>query len=150
MALYTFAYTAFQIPASVPFPNGQTVYRPYLVADVKAPATGKSVRAFVWPDSGADQCVFPLSFASLLGLDPLKMPMQMTGGVGSAANVTHYADIEVQIPVTQTASISFSVFAGFTAGLEAQGIGLLGQSGFFEKFQVVFSHSSKTFQILTP
>jgi hypothetical protein len=150
MALYTFAYTAIPIQPSTPFPNGQTVYRPYLIADISAPLTGRSVRTLVWPDSGADQCVFPLSFASLLGLDTLNMPMQMTGGVGSAANVTHYADVEVQIPVPNAPTISFGAFAGFTAGLEAQGIGLLGQSGFFERFTVTFNHGGKLFQILSP
>jgi hypothetical protein len=77
------------------------------------------------------------------------MPMQLTGGVGSSANVTHYANVEIQIPVTNLPTISFACFAGFTAGMESQGIGLLGQCGFFEKFRVAFDHSSKLFHIDT-
>ena len=74
------------------------------------------------------------------------MPMHLTGGVGSAANVTHYAQVHVRIPL-QDVTLFFTTYAGFTVGLEAQGIGLLGQSGFFENFTVAFDHRSRTFDI---
>ncbi|HXA05242.1 MAG TPA: hypothetical protein VNY30_10410, partial [Bryobacteraceae bacterium] len=45
--------------------------------------------------------------------------------------------------------VSIYVYAGFTVGLEAQGIGLLGQAGFFERFTVCFSHTAKQFHIDT-
>ena len=145
-----FQYTEIAIPPSLPFPNGQTIYRPYLIADVFGAAAGLSVRCIVWPDSGADQCVFPLSFASSLGFDPLVMPMQMTGGVGNAGNATYYGDIIIQIPIIDEPPITFTTYAGFTEGLSAQGIGLLGQSGFFEKFIVAFDHGQRLFRIEAP
>jgi hypothetical protein len=74
--------------------------------------------------------------------------MHMTGGVGSMGNSTYYAEIEIQIPINLTSPpISFTVFAGFTAGLEAQGIGLLGQSGFFDRYKVTFDHNAKLFHV---
>lgn len=95
-----------------------------------------------------------LSFASLIGLDPLQMPMQMTGGVGSMANATYYADIEIQLriagPNGPIPVISFRTYAGFTPGLEAQGIGLLGQVGFFENYCATFDHPNKLFHIELP
>lgn len=77
------------------------------------------------------------------------MPMQLTGGVGSSANVTYYATIEIQLRVSgaPVPMISFKTYAGFTAGMEAQGVGLLGQSGFFENFQTTFDHKNKLFHI---
>jgi hypothetical protein len=130
---YTFGYTPITIPPSAPFPNGQVVHRPYLITNLVAPSTAQTFVCYVWLDSGADQCVFPLSFAAALGLDPLKMPMHMTGGVGSAANSTYYAEIEIQIPINLTTPpISFTVFAGFTPGLEAK---------------VSFDHTSKLFYV---
>ena len=141
----TFEYTAVTIPPSDAFPQGQAIYRPYLFAQIGA--AGATLRCIVWPDSGADHCVFPLSFALALGLDPLKMPMQLTGGVGSVANPTYYSPLRIAIPIDHAPTLSFDTNAGFTAGMEAHGIGLLGQSGFFETFQVTFNHRGRTFSI---
>ncbi len=46
----------------------------------------------------------------------------------------------------------FSIDAdvGFTPGLEAQGIGLLGQDGFFDRVKAVFDHAQDLFHIETP
>jgi hypothetical protein len=148
MAVYSFEYTPIPIPPSPPFPSGQLLYRPYLIASVIFKTTRRDLTCLVWLDSGADQCVFPLSFAIALGMDPLTMPMQMTGGVGNAGNATYYGEIEVQIPLNlDLPPISFPVLAGFTAGLEAQGIGLLGQSGFFERHRVTFDRAKRLFHI---
>jgi hypothetical protein len=109
----------------------------------------------VWPDSGADQCVFPVSFAIALGLDPLTMKQQITGGVGNSGNVTYYEDLTIEVGQFTNASgapsfqvqLSFQTYAGFTVGLDAQGLGLLGQCGFFENYHVTFEHKSRQFHI---
>jgi hypothetical protein len=78
------------------------------------------------------------------------MKSHMTGGVG-ATNVTYYETITVQIPIMNAdgtiTALSFDTHAGFTAGMEAQGIGLLGQAGFFEHFSVQFNHKARIFSI---
>lgn len=99
------------------------------------------------PDSGADHCVFPASFLPVLGLDPLSMKMQMTGGVGSTANVTHYAEVAIEIPIEPGVSLAAEVFAGFTPGLEGSGLGLLGQDGFFSRFRLTFDHGASLFHV---
>jgi hypothetical protein len=78
------------------------------------------------------------------------MKMQMTGGVGNTANATYYGNVRVNILLAPNSlPLSFTVLAGFTAGIEAQGLGLLGQLGFFENFGVSFNHSNKVFHIDT-
>jgi len=116
-------------------------------AEVIVPSTGKSVTGLVWPDSGADHCIFPLLVTSLLGLDPLNMKMHPTGGVGSQANLTYYEMVEIRMPVPNGTPLSFRTYAGFTQGADALGMGLLGQSGFFETFRVQFDHAAKVFHI---
>ena len=96
-------------------------------------------------DSGADNCVFPASFAGALGLDLLQMKSNLTGGVGSTANVTHFDTIEIDFGAGP-----FEVYAGFTAGMDLHGIGLLGQAGFFDRFDVMFSHKTGQFHINLP
>ena len=85
------------------------------------------------------------------------MKQQLTAGVGNSGNVTYYAEIQIDAGIYRQdpAGIysifdvvaSFETYAGFTLGLETQGIGLLGQSGLFENFQVAFDHKNKQFHI---
>lgn len=145
MPRISFPYHGFPLDPTPPFPNGQTVWRPWAVAVLTAP-NGQQLQCLCWPDSGADHCVFPLSFAIALGLDPLQMKSHMTGGVGNSGNVTVYETIKISL----NHSIEFSAYVGFTAGLEAQGIGLLGQSGFFSSYVVTFDYANRQFHIEAP
>lgn len=83
------------------------------------------------------------------------MKQQITGGVGSTGNVTHYANLTIEIgnmtDVNGTMSFSslltFKAYVGFLAGLESQGIGLLGECGFFENYPVTLDHKNRVFHI---
>lgn len=81
------------------------------------------------------------------------MPQHMTGGVGNSGNVTHYGHVNIEIgffagtPPNFLPKVSFTAYAGFTTGLESQGIGLLGQCDFFENFSVTLDHKNKVFHI---
>ena len=70
------------------------------------------------------------------------MKSHMTGGVGNAGNTTIYETIKITI----NQSIEFEAYVGFTAGLEAQGLGLLGQSGFLAgtEFRLIMPGRSST------
>jgi hypothetical protein len=97
-------------------------------------------------DSGADYCTFPLSFAKALGFDLLAKQPGEIAGVGNSKVEVFYWDVEIDFPgVTK-----FRAFVGFTNGLEAQGFGLLGQTGFFDRFKTIFDHSSKFFHVEIP
>jgi hypothetical protein len=154
MARETFPYIAFSLPATEPFPNGYTVYRPLVYSRLTAP-NGNTLFCVSEVDSGADQCVFPVSFAIALGLDPLTMKQQITGGVGNNGNVTHYGDVTIEVGVMVDVNgvlafapkFSFTTYAGFTAGLESQGIGLLGECGLFENHLVTLDHKNRVFHI---
>ena len=69
----------------------------------------------------------------LLDLDPLKTPVQPTRGVGGVV-LTYFADVLVEL----RGQSPILVYAGFTEGLETVGVGLLGQVGFFDRFNVHF------------
>ncbi len=95
------------------------------------------------PDSGADACLFPLSLAKLLKVDVLSLPKSLTGGLGSAANLTYWDAIAVDLGH----GIVFSSYKGFTQGMDPMGLGLLGQDGFFERYRVEFMLSKRVFMI---
>ena len=142
MAKASYIYVPFSIAPSEAHPAGSTSYRPLALATIKA-SNGESLRWVVLPDSGADACLFPLTLAIMLKLDVLNLPKAMTGGVGSQSNTTYYANLEIDMGN----EIVFQTYAGFTQGMDSVGMGLLGQSGFFENHHVEFRHSEKIFTV---
>jgi hypothetical protein len=81
-----------------------------------------------------------------LGIDPLTAPVEMMSGVGTEGAPTHFADISIDLQ----GLIHFPVFAGFTTGLDPIALGLLGQVGFFDRFNLTFRLSEKTCLIEIP
>src|SRR6185312_1230877 len=142
MAKISYDYTPVELAASEPYPQGITMYRPL----IRATITASNVNSLPWlvmPDSGADACLLPVSLASLLKLDVLRLPKDLTGGVGSSANVTYYDTVTLNLG----SGLEFKAYAGFTAGMDNVGFGLLGQNGFFDKYNVEFLHRQKRFTI---
>lgn len=132
MAVHPLAYSYIPISPNPAFPNGRTAARPLLKLTLVNGAKQLSCYAII--DSGADHCVFPRSFMAPLGLDALTTPIELTAGVGSTSVPTHFSNIEIDMQ----GIIKFPLYAGFTVGLEAMGLGLLGQSRFFDRFNVHF------------
>ena len=97
-------------------------------------------------DSGADHCVFPRSFMQPLGLDPLTAPTEGLAGVGNQGVLTHFSHVTLDLQ----GMVQLPVFAGFTIGLEHWGLGLLGQSGFFERLSINFDLPRGVFEIDIP
>jgi len=142
MARATYHYSAFELAPDEAHPSGSTAHRPLILATVTAPG-GAWFPCLALADSGADVCLFPFKLAVQLQLDIENLPKSLTGGVGSAANLTYYDTVSIDLGD----GIKFSAYVGFTQGLDAAGFGLLGQSGFFEQFRVEFDHKRKTFSI---
>jgi hypothetical protein len=142
VAKIPYPYTAFPLTANEVYPQGFVAHRPLAIATITA-SNGESLRWLVLPDTGADACLFPLSLAILLKLDVLKLPKCLTGGVGSQANTTYYDTLTIDLDN----GIIFKAYAGFTQGMDSVGMGLLGQDGFFDTYNVEFRHSDKEFVI---
>jgi hypothetical protein len=78
--------------------------------------------------------------------------MYTRGGCSTSTVSTYYADIEIHIDFAVNGNNMQIAFtrAGFTVGMETQGIGLLGQQGFFENYKTSFDRKGKTFGIELP
>src|SRR5712692_6940893 len=94
----------------------------------------KQFSCYAIVDSGADFCTFPLSFAIQLGLNPLQGRSQPTAGLGSANVPTYFWNLTINL---QQLAV-FDAYTGFTTGMDAWGLGLLGQDGFFDRFPTQF------------
>jgi len=130
-------------PAGYGLLEGHVAYRPVVV--VHLVVEQRRIRCLSIIDSGADHCVFPLSFALRLGFNPIGETPVMTGGVGSAGIPMYYWKIAIDLGLAQT-----EVTAGFTEDMDSKGYGLLGQHGFFDRFRVQFDLPNKAFWIEFP
>ncbi len=142
MAKVEFAYSHIPIAPSEASPNGRIARRPLAEAKVTA-SNGRTARLRTLLDSGADSCVLPLTLAMALRLDTPRLPKALTGGVGSQANVTYYDDLTIDLGN----GIVFTAYVGFTQGMDAIGLGLLGQDGFFDKYNVDFRNAEGIFTV---
>jgi hypothetical protein len=125
--------------------GNQIRFRPMVDLILLAP-NGESVQRSALVDSGADFCSFPLTTATMLGLDIRTLPRALTAGVGSDSNMTYFSDLTINLEN----GVIFETRVGFTAGMNSAGFGLLGQEGFFANYNVEFRHRDRSFLIETP
>jgi hypothetical protein len=71
------------------------------------------------------------------------MASSNTAGVGGSMVPTFYWPVKIEFPGV----LALDVYAGFTAGLDNVGLGLLGQNGFFDRAKVLFDHKAGLFHV---
>ena len=145
MPSFSFDYDRYESTPSAAHPHGRTVLRPWLTARVSMAYGEPFMSCTACLDTGADDCVFPFPIAERIGLDIASMPKGETVGVGGKKDI-YYANacIEILLPPGQGNSMVFKTRVGFVQDL---GIGLLGQVGFFDRFDVSFSQRRGIFTI---
>ena len=141
MAKYPIPYTFFAVSGSQAFPKGRQAPRPVLGLALINGTRRLNCVGIV--DSGADYCVFPRSFMPALEISPLSTPSEPGAGVGSYT-LTHFHNVTMDFGV-----LRIPVYAGFTDGLDHWGVGLLGQSSFFDRFKIHFDLPGGIFEIET-
>lgn len=142
MPLYRFPYTFVPKGTTAAFPTRTSTPRPILPVKLQSATATWTAGAIV--DSGADDCVFPVSFASHLGLDIANNTRTFIfGGAGSKNQTAYFFDLKV----TFGDFVSYKLPIGFSSALESVGIGLLGQNGFFENFAVSFDLANRHFYL---
>lgn len=138
-------YTPIIIPARGRDPQ-KIIYSPLLDTFLyfKDKETNFSFRSVV--DSGADFCVFPARYGSIIGLDVKGgRPVQTYGVGGEETLYFHRISVGVNIR-EQLWKISAEV--GFSYKMDRKGAGLLGRQGFFDQFtEVAFNQTKKMFRI---
>jgi len=106
---------------------------------------GVRVRPFLaLVDSGAVDCIFPESLGTVLGIDvPSGQPRNFYGLANQEAQGFMHA---VELQVT-----GFDHWIGIEVGFVVGGDvpPLLGQSGFFDHYQIVFERFRRTFEVNT-
>jgi hypothetical protein len=120
--------------------NSGNLPRPQL--PVRITAGGQTIHTTALVDSGADDTVFPVSYAKALGIDLTSLPVTETRGVGTQHNITYHATVTLGI-IFCGHEYSYRSAVAFIAGDSE----LLGQSGFLDHFRVTLDRTKKQFVI---
>jgi len=134
----SFPYTRYEVsePGSK---KRKHVYRP--VIPVQILSGKKSVCFDALVDSGADGCTFPGWVAKMVGKDVEDGRPKIFSGIGGAVlSFKHKVRLSVE-------GITFPMEAYFSHEWDDLPFGLLGQSGFFSRFDVAFSWRSKSIRL---
>jgi hypothetical protein len=126
-----------KVPTRLPvFPQGDVYYRlrPIVEIAVIGPKGQRFVKATV--DSGSDDTIFPLALAKTLGIDLTNAPRGRSTAVGGHIFEYPYAEVTLQLEVGGDEKVTWSAIVGFSDARRK--LGLLGQSGSFELFNILF------------
>jgi clan AA aspartic protease len=115
------------------------VARPYLPITVKNPDTNKQIQVYALIDTGADECAFPASFASLLGHNLLAgQQKKISTGNGITIAYSHIAHIIIDEFSTEDVLIDF---------MPNLYIPLLGVKSFLSNFILTIDYPNKIFSL---
>jgi hypothetical protein len=89
--------------------------------------------------------MFPAVFAAQIGLELTSGRPYVFSGAGSRGHLAYFFDIEIEIAGT----LKYQLAVGFTPAMDAARVGLLGQNGFFDRFNVSFLLRQGTFVLET-
>lgn len=143
MAKFSANYSLVPIKSSEAFPKRTSTYRPYL--NVTLIHGERTFRCHATADSGADDCVFPSIFASCIGLNLTAGRPYLFSGAGSQDQVAYFFDIEIEIG----GGPRYHLPVGFAQTMAISRVGVLGQNGFFDRFDVHFLLRERKFILKT-
>lgn len=87
-------------------------------------------------DSGADDCIFPAAIGRLLGLTVEAGRKQPFMGAGAYSNLAYFHEVALGFTLDNT-SFRFKAYLGFSTAMDIPKIGLLGRTGFFDRFEAI-------------
>ncbi len=137
MAVYKFPYAWFPCGSSPAFPQRKRILRPVVSTTLIHKDVQVPVLALL--DSGADDCIFPHQIGVQLGLKVEEGLLQTFAGAGSKGNRAYFHSLKLIVG----GQISLSCRVGFTKAMDEAGLGLLGQTGFFDHFRVTFDYQTR-------
>lgn len=128
----------------VKFGGGKkAIYRPMINIGLKYKEKGTDVNYYVLVDSGADFNIFDWGIAEILGLKKKDgKEIEFSGVTGKKAKAFLYNVVLV------VGGQDHIVKSAFSSDIASQnGIGVLGQKGFFDLYKVEFNYSKKVIKL---
>lgn len=143
-----FPFVSLPAPPTAAFPNRTQIRRPILQLTLQR--GNLRVAALALVDSGADECIFPASLGTVLGV-PIPNPNVLVfSGTANQPQNAYFDTVHVRVwTFANPAQLAFEfdLFAGFCDTLEHVGLGLLGQNGFFSRYKIAMDHAQNSMEI---
>lgn len=92
-------------------------------------------------DSGADDCLFPREVAEYLGLPLKRDAIHHYGGIGAGSITALFGSVTLEVGKWTLRDF----YAGFSDAPSV--VPILGQNGFFSKFEVTFNRSMELLKL---
>lgn len=142
-----FPYAVFPARPDAAFPHRQSITRPILTITLEN--NGLSIATFAIVDSGADNCLFPASLAPQLGIAVPNPNAYVFTGTSEHGQIAYFGTVQASIwnGKPDESPMTFPLYAGFCETLEHVGMGLLGQDGFFSRFNIQFEYAANFFDV---
>jgi len=144
-----FPFVVFPSQPSGAFPGVKTVKRPLLFLTFQRGQ--KIINGLAVVDSGADECIFPASWAAQLDIAIPNQNTYVFSGTADAPQLAYFENIQIHVWNNAVSpsqiAFSFDLYAGFCETLEHVGMGLLGQNGFFSRFPIRVDNAKNSFDI---
>lgn len=122
------------------FPNRHIVVRP--VVDIRLLWNNRVTQYRVLIDSGADFCIFHSDIANFLKI-PVKDGKKLTFyGTGGSPQIAYFHTIQIEI-----GGWPMDLYCGFSYDMQSLPYGLLGQTGFFDRFKIEFDYRNKRIEL---
>lgn len=136
-----FNYQAYPASPNKAFPNRRSALRPIL--NIKLLFNDKSVKYPVLLDSGADFCIFHAEIAAdLLNLKVKNGKPLTFYGTGGEPQTAYFHKINIEL-----GGFDFDLYCGFSFDMKKLPYGILGQTGFFDRFRIEFDYSNKRIEL---
>ena len=137
-----FRYKKFPVdPKNCPFPNKKNALRPVIEIQLES-STKVTFGYLVLIDSGADYCIFHASIGELMGIN-IKSGTSLTFyGTSGEPQVAYFHKITFRMGGhPHTADV------GFSYDMEKLAYGILGQDGFFNRWNIKFEYKKENVEI---
>lgn len=122
------------------------IYRPMAIVRIGGPRKVRKCEALV--DTGADECIFPVSVAHATGIDLARAPKGRIAGVGGKSLDCMYVSVRLEL-TDGDHSIQWTSSVGFVEyGQTERETLILGHSGFLDYFTAIFDGEAKTMELL--
>lgn len=119
--------------------NGELLTFPIVSVILKSGRTEISIECLV--DSGASESLFSLDIARLLGVDLTKTQPQSYIGIGNISVPGYKSPVKLKLA-------GFDTWIAFDAGfIDQNEMPLLGHSGFFDNYEIIFRAYQNRFEI---
>lgn len=139
-SLLRLRYQTFRAEPLEAFPHRQVVSRP--VIDVRLLWNHTSTQYRVLIDSGADFCIFHSDVAEVLEIPVVKGKKMTFYGTGGNPQTAYFHTVQIEV-----GGWPMDLYCGFSYEMRSLPYGLLGQTGFFDRFIVTFDYATKRIEL---